>query len=106
MNLDEYQLLAKLFSKYPENVKIPALTLGLVNEAGEVAGKLKKVLRGDKTPEQQRAAMLDECGDTLWYLVNLIDALGSNLEDVATSNYNKLADRKARGVIRGSGDDR
>ncbi len=106
MTLNEYQALARLFSQYPKEHELIALTLGLSNEAGEVAGKLKKFLRDDKDIHHTRAAMLDECGDTLWYLSNLIQVLGSNLEDVATANYNKLADRQARGVIRGDGDAR
>jgi len=79
------------------------LVMGLVGEAGEVAEKRKKMLRGDDVTVDDVA---DELGDVLWYLSVLADELGTSLDDVATDNLDKLDDRSDRDVIRGSGDER
>jgi len=81
--------------------------LGL-GEAGEVQGKIKKIIRdngGIVTPEA-RDAIKDELGDTLWYIASMCQTLGITLGDVATANIRKLHDRRARGVLEGSGDKR
>lgn len=78
--------------------------LGLNGEAGEVAEKVKKDLRGDKPDEPLDIG--DELGDVLWYLVRTCDELGYSLDAIARRNVRKLTDRKERGVIKGSGDDR
>ena len=83
-------------------------TLGLANEAGEVAGKIKKVFRdqGGQINEETRLALKGELGDVLWYLAQICTELGLSLEEVAESNITKLYGRLERGVIRGDGDDR
>jgi NTP pyrophosphatase (non-canonical NTP hydrolase) len=83
-------------------------TLGLTNEAGEVAGKLKKIMRdsGGTITEEHRKALASEAADTLWYLDRLAAELGTSLQALATANAAKLADRMERGVIQGSGDNR
>ena len=81
-------------------------TLGLVNEAGEVAGKIKKIFR-DKDgviSEADRAALKSELGDVLWYLTQICTELDLSLEEVAAQNLTKLFDRLERGVIGGEGD--
>lgn len=81
-------------------------TLGLTNEAGEVAGKIKKIFRdhnGEITPED-REALKQELGDVLWYLTQICTELGLTLEEVAEANLTKLFSRLARGKIRGDGD--
>lgn len=87
--------------------------IGLVNEAGEVAGKIKKILRGDNgaNPTEDAifgavgdAGIADELGDVLWYLAMLAADLGFTLEEIAEMNIEKLTSRKERGVIKGSGD--
>ena len=81
-------------------------TLGLVNEAGEVAGKIKKIFR-DKDgviSETDREALKSELGDVLWYLTQICTELYLSLEEVAAQNITKLFDRLERGVIRGEGD--
>jgi len=81
--------------------------LGL-GEAGEVQGKIKKIIRdngGIITPEAVDG-IKDEIGDTLWYLTSMCGNLGITLEDVAKANIEKLHDRRARGVLGGSGDKR
>ncbi len=82
--------------------------LGLASEAGEVAGKVKKVLRdhGGEFDAEQVAAIKDELGDVLWYIAVLAADLGLTLDDIAASNVDKLRSRMARGMIRGDGDHR
>lgn len=83
-------------------------TLGLANEAGEVAGKVKKICRDrqGRITEADRRDLALELGDVLWYLSEICTRLGLRLEDVATANIAKLADRASRGVLDGDGDQR
>jgi len=83
-------------------------TLGLVNEAGEFAGAVKKIYRDSAgvISDEQRAALASELGDVLWYLSQCATILDVSLEDIAAGNLAKLQDRKARGVLGGSGDKR
>ena len=109
MNFTEYQQKAKNTAKYPvigHGVIYP--TLGLTNEAGEVAGKIKKVFR-DKDgiiSDETREALKAELGDVLWYLAQVATELNLSLDEVAEHNIAKLLDRQARGKIRGDGDNR
>ena len=83
-------------------------TLGLVNEAGEVAGKIKKIFR-DKAgiiSEEDRQSLKGELGDVLWYLTQICTNLDLTLEEVAEYNLDKLFSRLDRGVIKGEGDNR
>lgn len=83
-------------------------TLGLLNEAGELAGKVKKILRDKNkhiTPED-KAALKAELGDVLWYFAQICNELDLTIEEVAEYNLDKLADRQQRGVIQGDGDNR
>jgi NTP pyrophosphatase (non-canonical NTP hydrolase) len=83
-------------------------TLGLVNEAGEVAGKIKKIFRdkGGKISDADREALKYELGDVLWYLTQICTELDLTLEEVAASNLEKLFSRLERGTIHGDGDNR
>jgi NTP pyrophosphatase (non-canonical NTP hydrolase) len=83
-------------------------TLGLVNEAGELAGKVKKIFRDKEgvISEADRAALKQELGDVLWYLAQICTELGLSMEDVAAANVEKLRDRLERNKIRGEGDER
>ena len=81
--------------------------LGL-GEAGEVQGKIKKIIRddgGNITPEHIEA-IKGELSDVLWYISSMCDTLGLKMEDVATYNIEKLKSRRDRGVLHGSGDNR
>lgn len=83
-------------------------TLGLANEAGEVAGKIKKIFR-DKQGQisaEDREALKQELGDVLWYLTQICTELNLTLEEVAEANITKLFSRLERGKIRGDGDNR
>lgn len=108
MDFKQYQEKAIETAIYGAGNKIVYPALGLANEAGEVLGKIKKVLRDDeaKFTTDKCIAIGDEIGDVLWYMAALCRDLGINLEDVANNNIAKLADRKARNVIHGSGDNR
>ena len=77
--------------------------LGLAAEAGEVANKVKKILRDGKF---DRAAIADEVGDCLWYIAALCRDLNVDMSDLALNNLKKLYDRQKRGVISGNGDKR
>lgn len=83
-------------------------TLGLVNEAGEVAGKVKKIFRdkNKQISQKDREALKGELGDVLWYLTQICTELGYTLEEVAEHNIDKLISRKKRGTLAGEGDDR
>ena len=82
------------------------LALGLTGEAGEVANKVKKLIRdGGDTPDK-RKEIGKELGDVCWYLAVLAEELGSNLGKIMEDNLDKLEDRRARGVLGGSGDNR
>jgi NTP pyrophosphatase (non-canonical NTP hydrolase) len=111
MTFNNYQANAGRTAFYPRDLASDGLyytTLGLVGEAGEIANKVKKVMRdnGGKVTKQAKADIFDELGDVLWYCASLADELGVNLEDVAGNNLIKLADRLKRGKIKGSGDKR
>lgn len=84
--------------------------VGLLGEAGELANKWKKQLRGDLQTyvqlEERRLSMLAECGDIAWYLTRLCEELGSNLSTVLGENANKLLSRQTKGTLRGEGDER
>jgi NTP pyrophosphatase (non-canonical NTP hydrolase) len=83
-------------------------TLGLANEAGEVAGKIKKIFRdkGGVIGDEDREALKGELGDVLWYLTQICTELNLTLEEVAAANLQKLFSRQARGRIGGEGDER
>ena len=109
MELNDYQRDSRKTALYPEvgsNVIYP--TLGLVGEAGEVADKVKKILRDKKGvfDKKSKDDIKFELGDVLWYISQLSSELGYELEEVAHSNLKKLNSRKSRGTIQGSGDNR
>jgi NTP pyrophosphatase (non-canonical NTP hydrolase) len=109
MLISEYQELSRRTATYPgagDNIVYP--TLGLAGEAGEVAEKVKKLLRDDDgvLTDERRAALAAELGDVLWYVAQLASELGLELEQVAQDNLDKLLSRQRRGVLSGSGDDR
>jgi NTP pyrophosphatase (non-canonical NTP hydrolase) len=81
--------------------------LKLNGEAGEVAEKVGKYVRGDFELDDEHKRLLGlEIGDVLWYCSQLARALDFTLEEIAQGNIDKLTDRVRRGVLRGSGDQR
>lgn len=107
MNFDEYQTRSGETAIYPDrgsNYVYP--TLGLAGEAGEVAEKVKKVIR-DKDgimDEETKEKISKELGDVLWYVAQLATELELSLDDIADANISKLQSRKERGSLSGSGD--
>ncbi len=109
MDFNEYQKKSRRTAKYPA-IGHPVIypSLGLVNEAGEVAGKIKKVFR-DKDgviSDETRDALKAELGDVLWYIAQVATELDLSLEEIAEYNITKLYDRLERGKIKGDGDNR
>lgn len=119
MNFKEYQAKTKDTAVFPTcyvetdtggvvSARFLYPALGLAGEVGEVEEKLKKILR-DKNGAlsiKDREDLQKELGDVLWYVAQLCETLGLSMQDAAEGNIKKLADRKARDVIKGSGDDR
>ena len=108
MTLNEYQQKAKQTAIYPKEQALEYLTLGLVGEAGEIANKVKKVIRDDDggLSSKKREELIGELGDVLWYLANLATELDTYMHVVGELNIGKLTDRKMRGALKGSGDKR
>ena len=108
MTFEEYQKEAQKTALYPEAYRLVYPALGLAGEAGELANKVKKVLRdhGGRLSEGSREAILAELGDVLWYVAQVATDLGESLEAVAQANLAKLRSRKERGRLGGDGDDR
>ena len=130
MTLAQYQQQA-MTTCLPESENFSYMMLNLVGEVGELASKVAKMIRkgqvvfrtdgnlltasknGFKTQDadcdeqtQRERDMQLEAGDILWQLSGLCSVMGWQLEDIARQNLTKLADRKQRHVIDGSGDHR
>jgi NTP pyrophosphatase (non-canonical NTP hydrolase) len=108
MDLKAYQRGAMRTAIYGERYRVIYPALGLASEAGEVCGKIKKVLR-DRDGDFEAAplgALRDELGDVLWYLATLASDLGLSLDEIAQTNLDKLNSRIERGQIGGDGDER
>lgn len=109
MRLDEYQRQAHTFAIY-ENDFYPVF--GIAEEAGEVCGKVGKMVRDSGRddlaylPPEDKKKLVTELGDCLWMLTEIAGLLRVSLSHVAAVNLVKLTDRKARDTIKGSGDDR
>lgn len=112
MNFSHYQIKVAETAIYPDSGTGSMLALAYVGlglgEAGEVQGKIKKILRDDagKIDDGHRVAIMKELGDLLWYVARVASELSLDLDAVAYQNLEKLADRRERGVLQGSGDDR
>ena len=111
MDLDEYQELANKTAIYPDrgtNAGLLYVTLGLCGESGEVAEKVKKLIRDDdgKLTQERKEKIINELGDVLWYLSNIASELNVSLKEIAVININKLNSRKDRNQLHGDGDER
>ncbi len=113
LTFNDYQENTDRTALYKEKTQTPVenlyyVTLGLVGEAGEIANKVKKVIRdqgGDMT-EEYRQILIDELGDVLWYSAQLATLLEVSFADAAQRNLDKLFSRKERGTLTGDGDKR
>ena len=113
MYMNDYQTAAR---RTAMGNSLDHFVMGLAEEAGEVAGVMKRFHRGDekyRVPDTfgiispfAKEKLIDEIGDVLWYIAMIADELEVDLEFVANRNISKLADRKKRNVITGSGDNR
>ena len=119
MKLADYQAFTRTTAIYPADRALEYLALGLASEAGEVAGKVKKIfrdragevagvvkkwIRDGAAEDVLRDKLSAEMGDVCWYLAELCNAAGLDLAEVFAANRKKLEDRRDRGVIGGSGD--
>jgi NTP pyrophosphatase (non-canonical NTP hydrolase) len=109
MDFEEYQEKSRKTAKYPNigsNFVYP--TLGLAGESGEVAEKIKKVIRdkGGVVDDETKILIQKELGDVLWYVAQIATELDLSLDVVAEKNIEKLYDRMERDKIGGSGDNR
>jgi NTP pyrophosphatase (non-canonical NTP hydrolase) len=120
----DYQAGTALTAVYPgqgTGLGLMYCGLKLAGESGEVAENIGKAVRDDGlmlldlgtstfVPQpvsmERRAKLAKELGDVLWYISQAATELGLSLDEIAEGNLAKLADRQARGVLKGSGDDR
>lgn len=124
MTLNEYQ--EKAMSTCMDSCNnFSYMMLNLVGEVGELSSKIAKMIRkgkfdigresnlrvdtkamnGDDIETIGKELKL-EAGDIAWQLAGLCSVFGWSLEEVCQANLDKLASRKARGVIDGNGDER
>jgi NTP pyrophosphatase (non-canonical NTP hydrolase) len=110
MTLDEYQkkALRTVISSDNEFRDLLHWVLGINGEAGEIAEKVKKIIRDKdgKVSEKDKEEMAKEVGDVLWYLAVFAHHLDVSFDDIGQANLKKLADRQKRGRLQGSGDNR
>ena len=109
MTLSDFQRRSRATAVYPgAGVNLLYPTLGLCGEAGEVAEKVKKMVRDDggELTAHRREALGAELGDVLWYVAQLATEAGLDLGEVAEANLAKLRSRQERAVLQGSGDER
>ncbi len=106
IDFKKYQQQAMTTRIYPGENNLAYSALGLAGEAGELANKVKKIMRGDTNHDELLIGIKAEMGDILWYLSALADDLGVELGDIAAGNIEKLQSRQMRDKLRGSGDQR
>ena len=107
-DFNSYQRSAASTAIYPATAKIMYPALGLAGEAGEVANKVKKLVRDglDNAPPDWKEQIASEIGDVLWYCAALASDLNLTLGQIAGQNQQKLSRRKQAGTLGGSGDNR
>jgi len=103
MDLNAYQKAAERTAIYASKHAILYPALGLAGEAGEVANKVKKMMRDN---EFDKEGVTQELGDCMWYIAAMCRDLNVSMADLALANLEKLLDRKSRGTLKGNGDKR
>lgn len=108
MTLDRYQQCALETALYPKQYEFIYPALGMAGEAGEVAEKVKKVIRDKDScfTHDENVEIAKEVGDVLWCCAVMARDLGYSLSSIAQMNYEKLRSRQQRHMIGGSGDNR
>jgi NTP pyrophosphatase (non-canonical NTP hydrolase) len=92
LSVDEYAREALAFEGPTEHSRLTHAVLGAAGEIGELASLIKR-----ESIAVDHLAVLDECGDVLWYLTLALDSVGHTLEDAMTANIDKLARRAEQG---------
>lgn len=99
-----------VIATHGKRLDTPFYGVALSEEVGELNGKIKRLLRGDFNATgsfdkaEFRRQILLEAGDILNYLTGFVNHLDSSIPEVIQLNYEKLADRHNRGVVKGTGD--
>ena len=109
MTAEFYEMKAGQTAIFPKTQALEYLALGLTSEAGEVAGKVKKLIRDGEDVEGfelKKLAIASEIGDVLWYCAMMAKEVGVPLNTIMQENLRKLHSRKERGTLSGSGDER
>jgi len=109
MTAEFYEMKAGQTAIFPKDKALEYLALGLTSEAGEVAGKVKKLIRDGADMEGyelKKIAIASEIGDVLWYCAMMAKEVGVPLNEIMKENLKKLHSRKERGTLSGSGDNR
>ena len=109
MTAEFYEMKAGQTAIFPKYKALEYLALGLTSEAGEVAGKVKKLIRDGEDMEGfelKKLAIASEIGDVLWYCAMMAKEVGVPLNEIMKENLKKLHGRKERGTLQGSGDNR
>ncbi len=113
MDFNEYQKQSRVTATYPNiGDNVPYITLGLVGESGEVAEKVKKLIRDydfkhvSDINDEQKKELIKELGDILWYIAQFATELDVTLEHVAHTNIEKTHSRLERQQLHGNGDNR
>lgn len=118
MQLDDYQRKAASTAIYPGQGTFWGLlycNTKLNGEAGEFSEKIGKLMRDNglgpddfytHIPVEKVVALKLELGDILWYVANAAKEIGYSLQEIADANIEKLSNRKEKGTLSGSGDNR
>lgn len=110
MTFDEYQKLALTTAiRNPDPLMDKTIwAMGVSGEAGEVIEKWKKIVayKDGVITDEDRTELSKELADVVWYIAVMSHSLGLSFDDIMKQNVAKLADRKKRGVTKGSGDNR
>ena len=96
MNFTQYQDLARRTQNPDLNrqARRNHALFGIAAEVGEIHSLYQKVYQGHTFDVGN---LMKECGDVLWFLAELCDAEGLNMDDVAVMNIDKLKRRFPEG---------
>ena len=99
------------YQQQTKKYRLPSYTaeaciMGLLSEAGEVAGVFQKFIRGDYSEDVAVTKLHKELGDILWHVSEICSDNGWTIEEVMKENIDKLESRQIRNQIMGSGDER
>lgn len=74
-----------------EDIRLLHGAMGLCTETGELQDALKRWIFYGK--DVDRVNIVEECGDLLWYIAEVLNALGLSMENVMQRNIGKLSAR-------------